>query len=125
MNRRVAAIAALFGAVPALALAAASPSGANDPLGGVIVQGQPRDAYVIRINTQGKDEPTIRKEIWNASWDACQRAPRSANVLDIRPTYMSWCASQAAYSAMLQLDDILAKRRQGNTVDVSAYAEGS
>ena len=124
MKRRVAAIAALFAAVPAVALAAAAQSGANDPLGGVVVQGQPRDAYVIRINTQGKDEAAIRKEIWNASWEACQRAPRTANVLEIRPTYMSWCASQAAYNAMLQLDDILAKRRQGNTVNVAGYAEG-
>jgi hypothetical protein len=123
MNRLVATAAALFAAVPSLALAAAAAPAANDPLGGLVVRGQPRDAYVIRINTQGKDESTIRKEIWGASWEACQKAPRTANVLEVRPTYMTWCASQAAYDAMRQLDDVLAKRRQTTNIDVAGYGE--
>ena len=123
MNRGIAAAAALFAALPALAVAAPAQPAASDSIGGVFVQGQPRDAYIIRVNTQGKDEPTIRREIWNASWEACQKAPRTGNVLEIRPTYMTWCASQAAYDAMRQLDDVLSKRRQANSIEVAGYAE--
>ena len=114
-------IAAVALLMPFASARAAAPA-TNDP-SGVIVQGQPRNAYVIRLNTTGKDPATIRQEIWSAAWTACQRAPRTANVLDIRPTALHACASEAAWRGMLQLDDIIEKRRQGNTVSIYGYQE--
>ena len=109
MIRTLAALAA-FAALPAIAAAQTS---YNDPVGGVIVQGQPRDAYVITINTLGKDEPTVRREIWDAAYTACNRAPRTGNVLDIRVEATQTCVAQAAWDANAQFDQILDQRRNG------------
>jgi hypothetical protein len=107
-----------FTAAPAISQAAAQP--APDQFGGVVVQAPPRDAYVIVLDVTGKDPAEVRKMIWNASWTACERAPRTGNAVEIRPTYSQWCATQAAWGAMQQFDEIVAKRRQGTTVDVAS-----
>ena len=109
MIRTLAALAA-FAALPAIAAAQTS---YNDPVGGVVVQAQPRDAYVITINTLGKDEPTVRQEIWDAAYTACNRAPRTGDALDIRVEATQACVSQAAWDANAQFDQILDQRRSG------------
>jgi hypothetical protein len=87
---------------------------------GVTVYGQPRDAYVIRLTTRGKDVPTIRREITWAANEACRKAPRSANILDMRPTYMSICVNQARFDAHRQLDRLIDQRRRG-VISVASY----
>ena len=113
-----AAVGALI--LPATALAQSDPSLGGD-VGGVIIQGQPRDAYVIRIDTLGKDAPQIRREIWQAAWTACERAPRTGNVLETRPSQMQWCASEASRGAFMQLEAILDKRARDSYVAVYGY----
>ena len=120
LMRTLIAAWALAAVAPAVVQAAASPA---DELGGIVVPGQPRDAYVIRLNTQGKAPAAIRQEIWSAAWTACQRAPRTANILEMRPTAMHGCATEAAWRGMVQLEDILEKRAQGPTVSIYAYEE--
>jgi len=127
MMRVLTALAAVA-ALPAVAYAqaAAPPTSpatpsAFDDFEGVVVPGQPRDAYVIRINVAGKDELTVRREIWEAAWVACNRAPRTTSPLDARPFTMQWCATEASWNATMQYNEILENRRQDGAVDVAAY----
>ena len=83
---------------------------AGDEVGGLTVYVQPRDAYVIRIDTRGKDERAVHQEIAWAAREACARAPRTANVLDIRPSAVSACVGQATFDARRQFDRIQARR---------------
>lgn len=80
---------------------------------GVTVFVQPRDAYVIRLSTWGKDIPTVNREITQAAWTACRSAPRTGNALETRPTAMSACAGQAIHDARMQFNRILDSRRSG------------
>jgi hypothetical protein len=114
-------------AIGAAALLAAAATGAAHAQGfgaydsqGLTVYGQPRDAYVIRLATRGKDIPTLRREISEAAYVACRRAPRTGNVLEIRPTYMSTCVNQARFDAQRQLD-VLADQRRRGFVTVASY----
>ena len=120
LMRVLIAAAAIAALSPGVAQAAAAPA---DDMGGIVVPCQPRNAYVIRLNTQGKEPAAIRQEIWSAAWTACQRAPRTGNVLEIRPTAMHACATEAAWRGMVQLENILEKRAQGPTVSIYAYEE--
>ena len=74
MIRTLLVAAALTVAAPA---AFAQDFTSDDYANGVTVQGQLPDSYIIRIDTRGKDERSIRAEIWDAAWTACQRAPSS------------------------------------------------
>jgi hypothetical protein len=87
---------------------------------GVTVFVQPRDAYVIRLSTLGKDVPTVNREITQAAWTACRLAPRTGNALETRPTAMSTCANQAMHDARLQFARILDARRSGY-LSVASY----
>jgi len=82
----------------------------HDEVSGLTVYVQPRDAYVIRIDTRGKDERTVHREIAWAAREACARAPRTANVLDTRPSAVSACVGQASHDARRQFDRIQARR---------------
>ena len=100
MIRTLAAVAALA-SLPALAHAQPYDYDPN----GIVVQAQPRDAYVITISTAGKDESTVRQEIWDAANTACDRAPVD-NPLDLRLEARSACVAEAEYKALSQFKDI-------------------
>ncbi len=87
---------------------------------GVTVYVQPRDAYVIRLSTWGKDSPTVNREITQAAWTACRLAPRTGNALETRPAAMSACAKEAIHDARMQFSRIQAARQTG-FVQVGAY----
>lgn len=112
---------ALIGAAALATLAGAAHAQGYDAYSdGLTVYGQPRDAYVIHLNTRGKDVPTIRREISWASAEACRKAPRTGNVLEMRPTYMSACVNQARFDAHRQLDRLVEQRRRSGVIDVAA-----
>lgn len=99
--------------ITAAAAGAAHAQGYASDTSGLTVYGQPRDAYVIRIPTRGKDIPTLRRQISDAAYVACWRAPRTGNVLEMRPTYLSTCVNQARFDANRQLDRVVDLRRRG------------
>ncbi len=109
-------IAAAVAAIAPAAFAQPAYSDSND----VIVQGQPRDAYIIRVDTYGKDEATIRREISDAANTACQRAPSTGNHTDIGVNALQGCITQANSDALVQLGRVLESRRQGY-VEVAAF----
>ena len=103
MIRTIAAIAALV-AVPAIASAQGY---YVDDANNVTVFGQRPDSYSIVINVAGKAPGEVRREIRDAAYTACRRAPSSGNALDDRPFYQQWCVTQAQNDADSQYDRIL------------------
>jgi hypothetical protein len=104
--------------IAAAAIAMSAPAAfaqdiAIDQDSGVVVQGQPPNAYVITINTSGKDESTIRAEITDAAWTACQRAPSTSNFADNHVDAMESCVTAANDDALAQMHQVLAARRLG------------
>jgi hypothetical protein len=117
MIRNLLMAAALMAAAPVAAFAQPAATGS---VGGVVVEGQPRNAYVMRVTTAGKDNATIRQEIWSTAWTACNRAPRTGNTLETRPNQTQWCAMEAASNALRQFDAMAQARKTGAFVDVAA-----
>ena len=108
------------GALAALAGAAhAQGYSSYDP--GLTVYGQPRDAYVIRIDTRGKDDLTIRREITWAAYEACRLAPRTNNPLEVRPTAMSTCVGAARNDAIRQLNALQDRRMRSGYIYTASY----
>ncbi len=95
-----------------------------DSSSGLTVYGQPRDAYVIRLDTRGKDLPTIHREITFASYEACRNAPRTGNVLEMRPTAISMCVGAARTDAHRQLASLQTQRMRGGYLYTSSYNYG-
>jgi hypothetical protein len=120
-----AAVAALAGAAHAQVVYEPSPAydqaSAYDP-SGLTVYGQPRDAYIIRLDTRGKDAATVRREISWAAETACSRAPRlTGNLHETRPGAVSACVTQARHDALAQFDRIQAQRRYNGYIYAAAY----
>jgi len=88
---------------------------------GLTVYVQPRDAYVIRLDTRGKDAATVYREISHAAQIACARAPRTGNALETRPTAVQSCVSQASWDARAQFHRIQEQRRYGGYYAYSGY----
>lgn len=112
------------GALAATAIAgagAAQAQGFNDS-NGVTVYGQPRDAYIIRLDTRGKDLPTIRREISWAAYTACRQAPRlTGDFHEVRPAAMSACVGRASLEAHRQLATLQEQRRRNGYIYAAAY----
>jgi len=87
---------------------------------GLTVYVQPRDAYVIRLDTRGKDPATVYREISHAAQIACARAPRTGNALETRPTAVQSCVSQASWDARAQFHRIQEQRGYGGYYAYSA-----
>lgn len=126
MIRTLLTAAALSAAVGPDALAqgyvySADPYAYTGALPGVTVYAQPRDAYVIRLSTWGKDPVTVDREITQAAWTACRLAPRTGNALETRPSAMSACAGEAIYDARIQYNRVLASRQTGVIQVASGY----
>jgi hypothetical protein len=111
-------MAAALAAVPYAAQAQSA------DVGGVVVEGQPRNAYVMRVTTAGKTDQAVRQEIWATAWTACNRAPRTGNQVETRPNQTQWCAMEAAQNALQQFDTMAKARQRGAFVDVSTYGAG-
>ena len=118
MIRTLLVAAALTVAAPA---AFAQDFTSDDYANGVTVQGQLPDSYIIRIDTRGKDERSIRAEIWDAAWTACQRAPSTGNFADVHVASMEACVSQANDDAVAQLHGVMHDRRLTETVAYRGY----
>jgi len=100
MIRTLAAIAALA-ALPTLA---AAQSYSDDS--GFTVRGHRPDTYSIVINVAGKSPRQVHREIWDAAYTACERAPSTGNIMDDRPAAMQACVTQAEWDASAQYRDI-------------------
>jgi hypothetical protein len=109
------AIAAALAAAP---IGARAQTTAADAVGGLVVEGQPRNVYVVRVPIAGRDASIVRQEIWSTAWAACSRAPRTGNTVETRPDYVQWCATEAAKAALNQYDVMLARRTPGSFVDI-------
>jgi hypothetical protein len=122
------AVVALAGAAQAQGYDAYGYDAYGQDSGGVTVYGQPRDAYIIRLDTRGKDIATVRREISWAAQTACRNAPRLTNdVHETRPAAMSACVSRASWDANSQLARIQQQRRwNGGYIAVAAndYYDG-
>ncbi|HTI66133.1 MAG TPA: hypothetical protein VL460_01160 [Caulobacteraceae bacterium] len=110
MIRTFAALAALA-VVPTVAAAQTyAPSTFTDP-SAVTVLGQRPDSYAIVVNVAGKTPALVSREIWEAAYTACERAPLTGNAMDLRVESMQACVTQARWDASAQYRRIL--DRQG------------
>lgn len=117
MIRTLLAAAALAGLA-----GAAHAQGSYSDANGVTVYGQPRDAYIIRLDTRGKDVPTIRREITWAAYTACRNAPRlTGDFHEVRPAAMSACVGRASFDAHRQLAALQEQRRRNGYIYAAAY----
>ncbi len=73
---------------------------------GVTVLGHAPDSYSIVINVAGKSPREVSREIWQAAYTACDRAPSTGNVMDNRPSAYQACVTQAEWGASAQYRDI-------------------
>ena len=89
------------------ALSSVSTTALAQNAGGIVVEPRARVPYVIYLDVTGKERAEIRRMIWDAAPIACRYAPRTSNVLDIRPTTTSTCVSQAADGALVQMHTVL------------------
>ncbi|HTK34251.1 MAG TPA: hypothetical protein VL358_03045 [Caulobacteraceae bacterium] len=99
MIRILAAVAALA-ALPTAVAAAPAASDQTDPAG-IVVQARPY-SYSIVIHTRGRDPSTVRREIWDAAYTACDRAPLTSNVKDLTVEAMQTCVNKAGWDGILQ-----------------------
>ena len=110
MIKTLAAIAALA-ALPTIA----SAQGYYEDPSSVTVYGhhRDRDSYSIVIDTAGKPTGEVMREISNAAYEACARAPSTGNIMDDRPPAIQACVTQATQDADAQFYAI----RQGYRYD--------
>ena len=98
MIRTLAAVTALA-AIPTFA---AAQTWAYDS-SGLTVRAAP-NAYSITIDVAGKAPWTVHREIWDAAYTVCQRAPMTGNVADLKVEAMQTCVHEAQWNAEAQYD---------------------
>jgi hypothetical protein len=64
------------------------------------------NGYSIAVHTAGKTPARVHREIWNASYIACEQAPTSGNVKDLTVEAMQTCVTQAQWDGALQYRQI-------------------
>ena len=110
-------------AFAALGTAAETQGVAQTPkeAGGLTVFGKPRGGAVVVIPTQGKDLPTLRREIIEAAYTTCSAPADPGSALQRMPTSMMACVTLARLDADNQLDRLIRQQALVGSLRVLAY----
>src|SRR5579872_2224850 len=101
MIRTLAAVAALA-VLPTIAAAQSSP--------GLIIRGLPPESYSLTLDVAGKAPSTVSREIWDATYTVCTRAPTTGDRTELTVDNWANCVNQAVSGAVAQYDQIRSGR---------------
>jgi hypothetical protein len=104
MIRKFAAVIALA-VLPTIA-AAQTP----DASPGLIIRGLPPDSYSLTLDVAGKAPSTVSREIWDAAYTVCTRAPTTGDRTELTVDNWANCVNEAVSGAVAQYDQIRAGR---------------
>ena len=101
MIRKLAAVIALT-VLPTIAAAQGST--------GLIIRGLPPDSYSLTLDVTGKAPSTVSREIWDAAYTVCTRAPTTGDRTELTVDNWANCVNEAVSGAVAQYDQIRAGR---------------